>query len=237
MEAKCNLCELFGNKTHCRTCKVLGLAREHTPQEIDCSLEDFIEYIENTNDVAERYGVGDYKNITLYTGEEVKMIVLDVDKDQLASGGTAKVTLGILEMEGLYTMDQKAFLRGGWRDCLMRKRMERFFKLLPPILQAHIKPVIKLSTIGSCEDDIVSTNDKLFLFSESEIFGLSYSTRSEEGMQYEYFKFPINRQFNGHKWLRTTTTSYYFLYTRPSPPYVSSACNTGCFGVAFGFCI
>ena len=42
MEAKCNLCEVFGEKIHCHNCKIFNNAREHAPQEITCSLEEFV---------------------------------------------------------------------------------------------------------------------------------------------------------------------------------------------------
>lgn len=238
MEAKCSFCELFGEKTHCHNCKVFNNSREHTPQEITCSLEEFIEYIENTDDVSERYGVGDYKTIELYTGEEVKMIVLDLGRDQLASGGTAKVSLGILSMDGRFNMNPTDTNEGSWRDCLMRRRMERIFRLLPPILQAHIKPVVKHTSAGQRNSEIVATVDKLFLFSEVEIRGRTEYSYPGEDTQYDYFKLAVNRQFDDYKWLRSPSSGYYNYFCRVNSTGI--ACNSSAsngYGVAFGFCI
>lgn len=238
MEAKCNLCEVFGEKTHCHNCKIFNNAREHAPQEITCSLEEFVEYIENTDDVSGRYGVGDYKTITLYTGEEVKMVILDLGRDQLASGGAAKVSLGILEMDGLYNMNPRDTNAGGWRDSAMRQRIERIFRLLPPILQAHIKPVVKHTSAGQCDTEIVATIDKLFLFSEVEIRGKADHSYPGEDTQYDYFKTAINRYFSNYKWLRSSIAggrTGFCVVLNDGDAYTSSASYS--YGVAFGFCI
>lgn len=237
MEAKCSFCELFGEKTHCHNCKILNNSIEHAPQEITCSLEEFIEYIENTDDISECYGVGDYKTIELYTGEEVKMIILDLGRDKLASGSIAKVTLGILSIDGLFNMNPTNTNEGGWRESFMRQRMERIFKLLPPILQAHIKPVIKHTCVGQGNNVVVSTVDKLFLFSEVEIYGqVDYSCYGEDA-QYDYFKLAGNRQFNRCKWLRSPLSdNSCFCYTENLAGASYGRANTGC-GIAFGFCV
>ena len=238
MEAKCNLCEVFGEKIHCHNCKIFNNAREHAPQEITCSLEEFVEYIENNDDISERYGAGDYKTITLYTGEEVKMVILDLGRDQLASGGTAKVSLGILEMEGLYNMNPRDTNAGSWRDSAMRKRMERIFKLLPPILQAHIKPVVKHTSAGQGNAEIIATTDKLFLFSEVEIRGKTDYSYPGEDTQYDYFKAAINRQFSNYKWLRSPYYSHSYAFCCIYDAGSSGGNNAGnSTGVAFGFCI
>ena len=101
MEAKCSFCEIFGEKPHCHNCKIFKKTRTHVPQEIDCSVEELVEYINSHDDITERFGVGDYKIIELYTGEKVKMVLLDTDKDKLAEGeGNAKTSFGILAYDG-----------------------------------------------------------------------------------------------------------------------------------------
>lgn len=238
MDSKCNLCELFGEKPHCHNCKVINSSREHAPQEIACSLEEFIEYIENTDNVSEHYGVGDYKTIELYTGEKVKMIILDLDRDQLASGGTAKVSLGILSMDGWFNINLTNTNEGGWRDSLIRKRMERFFKLLPPILQAHIKPVIKHTSAGQQSSEIISTEDKLFLFSEVEIQGKNQCSYPGEGTQYDYFKLAVNRKFDNCKWLRSPSCNFSYSFCCVSRyGYASNYNASDANGLSFGFCI
>lgn len=241
MESKCSLCEFFGEKTHCHNCKILNNAREHAPQEITCSLEEFVEYIDNNDDVSERYGVGDYKTFMLYTGEEVKMVILDLGRDQLASGGTAKVTLGILEMDGLYNMNPRDINIGGWSDSAMRKRMERIFKLLPPVLQSHIKPVVKHTSKGEGSKEIVATIDKLFLFSECEVCDKNRYSCFGEDTQYDYFKAALNRQFSNDKWLRSPHYNEGYYCNQFCRVDTTGIANYGganyARGIAFGFCL
>ena len=76
MEAKCSYCEFFGDKPHCHNCKIFNGSRTYVPTEINLTLEEIVNHI-NNNENVEAFNIGDYKNITLYTGETAKLIVLD----------------------------------------------------------------------------------------------------------------------------------------------------------------
>ena len=240
MEAKCSFCEMFGKEPHCHNCRVFKKTRTHVPQEIDCSLEELVDYINNNDDITERFGVGDYKITELYTGEKVKMILLDTDKDKLAEReGNAKATFGILEMDGLFRMNAERTNTTSWKDSEMRiVRMERILRLLPETLRNAIKPVIKRTSAGGGSQEIVSTTDKCFLFSEVEIRGEIEYSRPGENEQYEYFVLTENRTFNNEKWLRSPcyNGSSLFCYVSTNGYSNSSIANTSR-GVAFGFCI
>lgn len=240
MEPKCNYCDFFGEKYHCHNCKVFNGAREHVPQEITCSLEEFIQTIETENNVDEIYEVGDYMYIEAYTGEKLKIVVLDHNKDIMSNsnGKSAKISLGILDTDGIFTMNSESTNAGGWSESLMRRRMERFFRIMPEPLKTHIVPVVKKTSAGSRSDEIVCTDDKLFLFSEVEILGSNTYSFGGEGEQYEYFKAEDNRRFKRYTWLRSP---YY--YDSRTFCYVNygglsnydNAILTH--GVAFGFCL
>ena len=239
MEAKCSFCELFGEKPHCHNCKIFKKTKTHAPQEIDCSLEEVVEYINTHDDVTERFGVGDYKTIELYTGETVKIILLDTDKDKLAEGeGNAKTTFGILVCDGLFRMNKENTNRTSWKDCEMRTRMERILRLLPEVIRNNIKPVLKKTSAGGGSRDIITTTDKCFLFSEVEIRGEVQYSRPGEGEQYEYFVSDEGRNFDDYKWLRSPYYNISGCFC-----YVSSFGYSGIYfayisiGVAFGFCI
>ncbi len=239
MEAKCSFCELFGEKPHCHNCKIFKKTKTHAPQEIDCSLEEVVEYINTHDDVTERFGVGDYKTIELYTGETVKIILLDTDKDKLAEGeGNAKTTFGILVCDGLFRMNKENTNRTSWKDCEMRTRMERILRLLPEVIRNNIKPVLKKTSAGGGSRDIITTTDKCFLFSEVEIRGEVQYSRPGEGEQYEYFVSDEGRNFDDYKWLRSPcyVSSNYFCCVNISGFSVNYSAN-GSYGVAFGFCI
>ena len=55
-------------------------------------------------------------------------------------------------------------------------------------LQAIIKPVIKLTSAGSCSKDIIKSICKLWLKSEKELFGRCIYSAPGEGHWYEYYR-------------------------------------------------
>ena len=239
--AKCNYCDFFGNKPHCHNCKIFNNSRTYVPSEISLTLEEIIDHI-NNNETVEAFNIGDYKYITLYTGEIVKLIVLDFNKDTLASDGTstAKVTFGILKTDGLFKMNDENTNEGGWASSMMRARMERFFTILPAILKENIKPIIKNTADGGMNATLIPSTDKLFLFSESELYGRNVFSKIGEGEQYEYFLKEENRVLatNNRFWLRSPCigSAHNFCNTFNSiNPGGNSANNYGM--VTFGFCI
>lgn len=240
MEPKCNYCDFFGEKYHCHNCKIFNKARTHTPQEIDCSLEELVEYINSNEVIMERFGVGDYKTIELYTGEQIKIILIDIDKDTLADGsGKARATFGVFYMDGSYEMNPTNTNEGGWCESKMRTvYMERIFKLLPKVLRDNIKPVVKKTSAGNRSSEIVCTTDKLFAFSEIELLGERNYSFAGEGELYEYFGFEQNRNFRRYLWLRSPRYSgsgnFCCVTTGGYVGYFSASSS---FGVAFGFCI
>lgn len=238
MEAKCSFCEFFGEKQHCHNCKVFNKTRTHVPQKIICSLNELVEYINSSENISERFGVGDYKLIELYTGEKVKMILLDIDKDKLADGeGNAKATFGILSFDGLYRMNAENTNEGSWKDSEMRTvRMERFLRLLPAPIRNNIKPVIKHTSAGNGSREIITTTDKCFLFSEAEIRGEIEYSRPGEDEQYEYFVLAENKNFDNYKWLRSPHGSSYLCFVDYSGSANGYHANYY-HGVALGFCI
>ena len=86
--------------------------------------------------------------------------------------------------------------------------------------------------------EILSTEDKVWMFSEVEILGTnSYSVRGE-GEQYEYFKRQENRCFNKYIWLRSpyynNSTTFCYVDNNGNVNY-NSANNSS--GVVFCFCL
>ena len=77
---------------------------------------------------------------------------------------------------------------GGWRDSYMRQNiMNSLYLKLPTDLQNCIKSVDKKSTDGDLSTNIISTSDKLWLFSDVEISGTVVSVYCDEGTQYSYW--------------------------------------------------
>lgn len=122
--------------------------------------------------------VGDEITETLKDGREVVFVVMDE---------------GVIGLKNClreeHRMNDDRTNKGSWQACEMRRYLnEEVFAVLPDELQAIIKP----RTLGSGEHTF---EDKLWLFSEVEIFGEQDWTEKEpdRGTQFEYFKNPSNR--------------------------------------------
>lgn len=237
-QPKCSYCETFGEKPHCHNCKIFNKAvTNRDPHEIPYSLEEMIAYINNPeSDFGGDFRVGDYKFIELTTGEQVRLVLIDTDKDDLASGtGKAKTTFAILPIDGRYEMNVESTNRDGYTASKMRMTyLPRIFSLLPQVLKDAIKPVSK-KTADLIAGDIKSSTEVLWLFSEVEVLGaISYSQRGE-GEQYEHFTLKKNRQFPNYVWTRSPCRSSSFCVVSGDDSYYYCANNFH--DVLFGFCI
>lgn len=118
--------------------------------------------------------VSDEITDTLKTGEEVTFVVMDDG------------VMGLKNcLADTHRMNDDYTNKGGWAKSEMRRYLnEDVFDSLPDDLQA----IIKTRNIGS-------SKDKLWLFSEAEIFGEHDWTEKapDRGEQLEYFKTPANR--------------------------------------------
>lgn len=122
--------------------------------------------------------VGDEITETLKDGREVVFVVMDE---------------GVIGLKNClreeHRMNDDWTNKGGWQACEMRRYLnEEVFAVLPDELQAIIKP----RTLGCGENTF---EDKLWLFSEAEIFGEQdwIEKEPDRGTQFEYFKDRRNR--------------------------------------------
>lgn len=167
--------------------------------------------------------VGDEIAETLKDGREVVFVVMDDG------------VIGLKDCLGYHCMNRDWTNQGGWPVCDMRRYLnEEVFALLPDELQAAIKP----RTFGNVQD-------KLWLFSEPEIFGEHvYGKGDEEDKQLRYFAEPGSRvklDADGDPtwwWGRSPSASYsnYFCGVNSSG-YASYSCAGNSWGVCFGFLI
>lgn len=117
--------------------------------------------------------VGDEIVETLKDGREVVFVVMDDG------------VIGLKNLLGYHCMNEDWTNKGGWLACDMRRYLnEEIIALLPDELVAAIKP----RKFGKEED-------KLWLFSEMEVFGDHDWTENDpdRGFQFEYFKDRRNR--------------------------------------------
>ena len=168
--------------------------------------------------------VGDEIIETLKDGREVVFVVMDDG------------VIGLKNLLGYHRMNEDWTNKGGWLACDMRRWLNsEVLALLPDELLAVIKP----RKFGDEED-------KLWLFSEMEVFGEHDWTENDpdRGFQFEYFKDRRNRikvdeDGNASWWWERSpygSNSYYFcnVYSNGNAN-INYASNAS--GVCFGFYI
>lgn len=146
---------------------------------------------------------GMFKTITLKDGTEAVVEVLGIKHDNLPSGKKASVTFGFRNL--LDTSDKNRDLSYstannncavGWKILSLREYLNKdFIHLLPDDLVKAIVPVVKYFAAADIRDTRIleRTVDKVFLPSESEVFGKVQLAITVEGTQYEWFKDWKNR--------------------------------------------
>lgn len=200
------------------------------------------------------FSVGDEKTISLTTGEQVTLVILDFNHDDLTSGGKAGMTIGMKNLLATtYRMNETATNEGGWDESEMRtSTMATLLSQLPSDLQGVIKQVNKKATAGGASTSITTSADKLWLLAEVEVDGTTSAGYADEGEQYEYWKTVkdgtvsadrIKYLSNGsgsasYWWLRSPSVSsstYFRYFTSTGSVGSNDAYLTR--GVSFGFCV
>lgn len=204
------------------------------------TLQDFINICKSDN-AKETLGLGATKEIELYPGEKVTIVVTGFKHDTKEDGTKANVSF-ILEKTPLgdFPMNKEWTNKGGWHASAMRNiAMARFLQLLPQELQDAIVPVKKKTSIGGGKSTIKTSIDKLFLLSEKEIKGTTNYSVDGEGKQYELFtKDPSKIECERWNWLRSpasgsSSTFCYILYTGD----ISTNLASNTIATRLGFCL
>jgi len=165
-----------------------------------------IDYIAQQNLAKEYYAVGDEKDVTLTDGETLTFVILGFNHDDLSDGtGKAKISIGMKHLTAQPLIDTQNDNTGGWTESNARKiTMVDYYNKIPSDLQKIIKSVNKVSTTGKrVNTNSVTSQDKLWLFSASEIFSenelrafcsdnsitdmVKIYVTVHEGARYEYF--------------------------------------------------
>ncbi len=195
---------------------------------------------------SEYWSVGDTKNITLSTGEDITVRIEDFNHDTLTSGGKAPVTFGMVDcLNETRAMNTSNTNNGGWGSSKMREFMSTLLSQLPRDLQNVIKSVTKTTSAGNTSTSLTTTNDKLWLFSYTEVNfpdNASYSPGGE-GSAYPLFISNSSRvkKVNGSAyswWLRSpfvsNTAGFDSVYSNGYYNYYYASYS---YGVAAGFCL
>lgn len=187
--------------------------------------------------------VGNYKNMTI-NGKAYRIDIIGKNHDTYAAGGTAPLTF---QMHDCYDetkqMNSSNTNSGGWQNSAMRTtHLPAILNMMPAEVKAAIRDVQKKSSAGNQSSSIQTTNDKLFLLSEIEIFGSTTYSFAGEGKQYDYYK-------AGNSKVKNLSGSAYSWWERsPFSSNSTSFCSvdsdgvalaisaSSSIGVAFGFC-
>ena len=131
-----------------------------------------------------------YKDM-LINGTNYRIDIIGKNHDDL-SDGTGKAPL-TFQMHDCYDeakqMNSSNTNSGGWNSCAMRStHLPAILALMPAEVKSAIREVQKKTSAGNKSSSIQTTNDKLFLLSEIEIFGSTTYSFAGEGTQYEYYQ-------------------------------------------------
>ena len=206
-----------------------------------------IDMLEKKDKLSTYFSVGDIKTITI-GGVSQQIAIHGFKHDDLSDGtGKAKMTLGLVNcLPTTYAMNSSDTNVGGWTGSKMYSTLnEAIFGDLPEELKDLIKPVKKKTSAGNQLTTINTSNDKLFLFSEHEIFGAKTYSVGSEGKQYSLFATSSNRIKKlgdsgsaTYWWERSpyasNATSFCYVYSSGAANCSSAGITLG---VCFGFCI
>lgn len=195
------------------------------------------------------FKVGDYKNIVLTDGTPMQVRIIGFNHDKLSSGEFAPITWEFVDcLPRRYPWNERSSNEGSWERAVLRHYMNDLdgciYTLMPEDLLDAICPVIKLTAnTYEGENNIIETEDKLWLKSEKELFGRCFFSLDGEGHWYEWYRqedVPWNKKRNGENEYTMLRSPYrfgrdYFCVAGGGGlPSYNSADDS--FGVAPAFC-
>ena len=167
-----------------------------------------------------------------HRAQTVQFVIGDFEHDDLATpiNGHSKAAITLLQKNCL--MDAKSASNsnngsndtengymnstntnsGGWKSCDRRTWCNNvYYNALPSAWKSIVKTVNKKSGTGSgSSSGTETTQDKIFLASEIEIFGFSRYSVSGEGTQYQYYKNATANRYKMPKWDSSSVSQIYW---------------------------
>lgn len=245
---------VFGGsqKTRVYTLEVIGIVYVY-PFVVGATLEatswDNIAAVSKLGQAPNYWKVGDKKNITV-NGVTYAAQIIGFDHDTLTTADGSRTKAGITFqmvdcLSTTYYMNSSNTNSGGWNGSYMKKTvMTTLLNQLPAALKNVLKSVNKRSgTGGGSTSGTQTTNDKLFLLSEVEIFGTTTYSVPGEGTQYAYYKAGNStvKKVNGSAnswWERSPYSGDTGNFCRVSSTGTAGYyAASGSRGVSFGFCV
>ena len=150
---------------------------------------DAIIYACHSGNVPDTWVAGDSKTMTI-DGVNYQFDIVGKNHDTYTAGGIAPLTFGMHDCYGTkHNMNTAMTTDGGWNDSDMRtKTLPAILAKMPENVQNGIRAVNKLTATDALNSTIITASDKLFIFSEMEVYGSSSHSYSGEGKQYDYYK-------------------------------------------------
>lgn len=209
---------------------------------------DQINQVSVAGTAANYFALGDTKDIFV-NGETITMYICGFNRDIKTVGGTAGITFGTKNlMASTRAMNQSQTNNGGWDSSNARSWANgTLYNLFQSDLKSVIKQVNKYTSGGGNNQNIVTSADYVFFFSEYEIFGTCFNSLAGEGTKYPIFSTNASRVkamsngagYQDNYWTRSSFYNNNTLFTSVNSSganYQASADFSG-YGVCFAFCV
>ena len=214
------------------------------PNFADNTWDKIIEVCHAGGDI-DTWVTGDSKAMTI-DGADYQIDIVGKNHDTYTAGGIAPLTFGLHDCYGTkYPMNSSGTNSTGWNDSEMRtETLPAILAKMPENIQNGIRAVNKLTATSGSNSAIKTASDKLFTFSEMEVYGRVKNSHSGEGKQYDYYKAGNSKvkkvgSTDSWWWLRSpmADTDNRFCAVDPGGKInitISNAAASN--GVCFGFC-
>ena len=197
----------------------------------------------HSGNVPDTWVAGDSKTMTI-DGVNYQFDIIGKGHDTYAAGGTAPLTFGLHDCYGTeYPMNSSNTNSTGWDGSKMRtETLPAILAKMPENIQNGIRAVNKLTATSGSDRTIKTASDKLFTFSEMEVYGRAGYSYRGEGKQYNYYKAGNSKvkkvgDAASWWWLRSPSAydSNYFCAVDTDGSVNRNTASTSS-GVCFGFC-
>lgn len=197
----------------------------------------------HSGNVPDTWVAGDSKTMTI-NGADYQIDIIGKNHDTYTAGGIAPLTFGLHDCYGTkYPMNSSNTNSTGWNGSKMRtKTLPAILAKMPENIQNGIRAVNKLTATSESSGTIETASDKLFTFSEMEVYGSTSYSFSGEGKRYDYYKAGNSKVkkvgSTASRWgLRSPYAGVSYLFcavNTDGSTYYSDANRSN--GVCFGFC-
>lgn len=142
-----------------------------------------------SGNVPDTWVAGDSKTMTI-GGKSYQFDIVGKNHDTYTAGGIAPLTFGLHDCYGTkYPMNSSSTNSTGWDGSKIRtETLPAILPKMPVNIQNGIRAVNKLTATNGLNSAIKTASDKLFTFSEMEVYGSTTKSYSGEGKQYDYYK-------------------------------------------------